>query len=668
MTRMQSSFSRPEQCTTIGAAARALLLASALLLAPLSLAAEAALDSPSNWAGDLTAIGNDQWTRERAAHLLERAGFGGTPEEVEALAAMTPAQAVRHLVHYQPISTDSLSAFEHSGIFDEPMLEDLDLHLRFDGVMKKAAEVGEVYGVKRATSGPRPLQDITDALYYKYLASNREWLRVSTWWAERMLTTPRPLEEKMTLFWHGHFATEELKVDDYRLMLRQNETLRELATGNVRDLLLAMSRDPAMLLYLDNRLNVRGQPNENYAREIFELFSLGIGNYTEQDIKEAARALTGWRNQGLNFIDDRDQHDPTDKTIFGETGPFDGEDLVDLILQQEACAEFLAGKIYRFLVREELSDALQQELAQLLRNADYEIGPLLERIFLSRDFYSEPSVATQIKGPVQFLVSTYRKLGLTRLPGVPNFTQATALLGQSLGNPPNVKGWDGGRAWLNPSTLLTRNNLIRHLLFPDTAAGHYPQYPVSLRIRNAPREAEKRDRRDQDQLAKALETDPAIAVRDSQETMSEGSMQSSESGSMMMGDAPSEVKHNSFAEYDLKLGLYNGRIKSYERVRAIPPTPAALDLVDLLRQQNVTDASGAVAQLEQRFFRQALTLEDRDSIVRFLEGRFESGFTLDTPDPATAETALREALHLLLSMPEYQLAAIDRTSKGDFLS
>ena len=207
-----------------------------------------------------------------------------------------------------------------------------------------------------------------------------------------MLTTPRPLEEKMTLFWHGHFATEELKNDDYRLMLQQNMTLRQLATSDMSSLLVAMSKDPAMLLYLDNRLNVKGHANENYAREILELFSLGIGNYTENDIKEAARAFTGWRNQGLTFIDDRAQHDEGMKTVFGQTGNWDGEDVVDLILQQEAAGEFIAGKMYRFFVRDEISDQMLDELADRLRDDNYALKPFLRALFLSQDFYSEPSL------------------------------------------------------------------------------------------------------------------------------------------------------------------------------------------------------------------------------------------------------------------------------------
>lgn len=590
-----------------------------------------------------------EWSYDHAAHLLERAGFGGTPEEIARFAAMTPEAAVDLIVNYEQIA-DTLPPFEHSGIWDEAMLADVDLHLRFDDVMAKAAEVGEVYGEVVREEGPRKLQDITDALYYKYLSSNREWQRVAQWWAERMLTTPRPLEEKMTLFWHGHFATEELKNDDYRLMLQQNMTLRQLATSDMSSLLIAMSKDPAMLLYLDNRLNVKGHANENYAREILELFSLGIGNYTENDIKEAARAFTGWRNQGLTFIDDRAQHDEGMKTVFGQTGNWDGEDVVDLILQQEAAGEFIAGKIYRFFVREEISEQMLDELAARLRDDNYALKPFLRALFLSQDFYSEPSLGTQIKSPVQFLVSTYRKLGLEKIPGTPYFPAATNLLGQALGNPPNVKGWDGGRAWLNPSTILLRNNLIGHLLFPETAAGAYPRFAYSTRYSNAPAEARQRDR--DEALAFSSESG---SVQFSASAASEDAQGMSADISMMASTAPSAARHNARADYDLKLGLYRGITKSYERVRPIPPTPAPFDLSGMLQNANIASAEDAVIYLERRFLRLRLFDEDRQGIVEFLQGRMPDGFSLRDSGDGETERSLRLTLQLILSTPEYQL-------------
>jgi uncharacterized protein (DUF1800 family) len=599
--------------------------------------------------GSLAPLPASEWSYEHAAHLLERAGFGDTPEVIARFAQLTPAAAVDLIVNYEQVA-DDLPDFQPSGIWDEAMLPDVDLHLRFDDVMAKAAEVGEVYGEVAAEEGPRRLQDITDALYYKYLSSNREWQRVAQWWAERMLTSQRPLEEKMTLFWHGHFATEELKNDDYRLMLHQNATLRDLATSDMRSLLIAMSKDPAMLLYLDNRLNVKGHANENYAREILELFSLGIGNYTENDIKEAARAFTGWRNQGLEFIDDREQHDDGVKTVFGQTGNWDGEDIVDLILQQEAAGEFIASKLYRFFVRTEISEQMTKNLATNLREDSYQLKPFLRTLFLSQDFYSEPSLGTQIKSPVHFLVSTYRKLGLEKIPGTPYFPAATNLLGQALGNPPNVKGWDGGRAWLNPSTILLRNNLIGHLLFPETAAGAYPRFAYSPRYSNAPAEAKQRD------LDEALAfSSESGSVQFSAAAAAGGDMAMDTEMNAMASTAPSAARHNARAEYDLKLGLYRGITKSYERVRPIPPTPASFDLSGMLRNANVTSFEDAVTYMERRFLSLRLFDNDRQTIVEFLQSRMPNGFRLNDSGNGEVEQSLRLTLQLILSTPEYQL-------------
>ncbi|MCH8332798.1 DUF1800 domain-containing protein, partial [Candidatus Sumerlaeota bacterium] len=372
--------------------------------------------APAEWADDLSPIAASDWNYDRAAHLLERAGFSGPPEDIERLAKMTPRQAVDYFVDYESIPED-FTPFEPSLAWDEGMYADADRHLEFFEGIRRGYDVGELYGVKPAESGERPYQEYIVKSAFKILGSGREWQRMANWWTNRMVETPRPLEEKMTLFWHGHFATEELKLYDYRLMFNQNKTFRRRATGNFRDMLVAMSQDPAMLVYLDNRSNVKGHANENYAREIMELFALGVGNYTEGDIQEAGRALTGWRNEGLRFIIDPTLHDDDPKTIFGKTGNFDGYDLVDLILEEEACAEWVSRKIFRFFVREDLSPALNAELASVLRDNNYELKPLLKAIFLSRDFYSQASVGTQITSPFHYYVSAFRLLELDELPG-----------------------------------------------------------------------------------------------------------------------------------------------------------------------------------------------------------------------------------------------------------
>ena len=278
-----------------------------------------------------------------------------------------------------------------------------------------------------------------------------------------MLTSPRPLQEKMALFWHGHFASNEAKVRDYRKLLGQLELFQKQGTGNFRDLTVAVAQDPAMLSFLDAGVNVKGASNENFAREIMEIFTMGVGNYTEKDIREAARAFTGWNYVDVKFVVNKDQHDDGEKTFLGHTGRLDGVDVIDIIMQQPATADYIAGKIYRYFVRQDLSPELQKKLGAVLRQGHYEISPLLENIFLSRDFYSPASVGTQIKSPVQLAVSTYKKLGQKNIPGVPDFNQATSALGQQLFSPPTVAGWAGGQSWITPGPAArTRQFRPRH--------------------------------------------------------------------------------------------------------------------------------------------------------------------------------------------------------------
>src|SRR5215475_4867663 len=239
---------------------------------------------PSQWQNDLTPIGASDWNYDLAAHLLERAGFGGTPEEVQALARLTPQEAVRQLVYYQKIE-NNLPAFDHSGVHDpglEPFPESRP------AVTKLAKEKGEALGIKVKPGGDRPMQPIVNEFFYWLRASVLETQRVAYWWANRMVATHHPLEEEMALFWHGHFAVNEAKVRDYRKTLGQLQLFYKHGTGNFRDLMVAEAQSPAMLAFLDAGLYVKGAPNENFAREIMELFTMGVGHYTEKDIREAA--------------------------------------------------------------------------------------------------------------------------------------------------------------------------------------------------------------------------------------------------------------------------------------------------------------------------------------------------------------------------------------------
>ena len=256
---------------------------------------------------------------------------------------MTPDAAVDELVNYTTVDNSATPAFDPSPIWDPGM--DPFPKSRADAV-RIARETGSSMGVDMLPDGTqRRLQPVVNKFFYGLRSNAIETQRLALWWAERMLVTRRPLEEKLTLFWHGHFATGNTKVRDTRMMLRQNEMLRANAAGNFRDLLVGILTDPAMLVYLDNGENRKGHPNENFGRELLELFTMGVGNYTEQDIREAARAFTGWTNDVLEFRFDPATHDDGEKTFLGQTGAFNGDDIIDIILATPVTADYISAKL-----------------------------------------------------------------------------------------------------------------------------------------------------------------------------------------------------------------------------------------------------------------------------------------------------------------------------------
>ena len=556
---------------------------------------------------DLRPIATLDWNYDRAAHLMERAGFGGTPREIRELADMSPSEAVDSLIHYESIDASALSDFDESEIWDSGM--DPFPPSRAASV-RIAREKGVSLGEPVLPEGEsRRLQPVVDKFFYGLRSNVLETRRLALWWANRMVTTPRPLEENMTFFWHGHFATSEVKTRDYRMMLVQNRMLRALASGNFRDLLLGIMRDPAMLVYLDNGENIKDHPNENFGRELLELFTMGVGNYTEQDIREASRAFTGWTNDVLEFHFDPRLHDDGLKKFLGREGNFDGEEIVDIILEHPATANFIAGKIYRFFVRDELSDKTGAALGELFREANYELKPLLRTIFLSQDFYS--SSATQIKSPVQLFVSTYRKLGLAKAPTAPDFNQLSGRLGQTLLYPPNVAGWAGGRTWITPATLLERGNAMRSVLFsPDLEEFGHPD-------RRMPGIYQKVH----DRLGQGMNITNAT--------------RSGESAVSKMADADED--------YNTRYGGYRGYVMAYDRVKLVERHVAEFDLTKLVRDAGAQTPSESVDHLLMRFLRTPLAAADRDRLVEYLEK--------STND----EDALRSVLYLILSSPEYQL-------------
>ncbi len=450
----------------------------------------------------LTPLSSDQWDRAKAAHLLNRAGFGGAPAHIDSLAASGMAATVRYLVDGPARPTAAVAP-----AWAKPRNLLLVREQVQQAMMSVPAGASEA-DIKKARQ-----MVVKDERREQY----EHFSDLIGWWLERMRESQDPLEEKMTLFWHGHFATSAVKVKDAFLMWQQNQTFREHARGNFGVLVKAITRDPAMIDWLDLRESRAAHPNENFAREVMELFTLGEGNYTEKDVTEGARAFTGYRiapaDQSFRF-DTRD-HDNTTKQFLGRSDVRDGDQAIDAILAQPACARYLARKLWTFFAFENPSAALVETLANTMRASRYEMRPVLHQLFTSAEFYSPDSMRTQIKSPVQWMVQTARELEIT-LPGPGPLQAALRQMGQVPFNPPSVKGWDGGKAWISTSTLLTRYNLAGALL--GTAPLH-PGAPVldeeGAEIpETAPGPAVPTEKPDMQKLAPAaLRNDPAALVK-----------------------------------------------------------------------------------------------------------------------------------------------------------
>ena len=457
-------------------------------------------------------------------------------------------------------------------------------------------------GIAVKPSGARQLQPVANRFFYWLRASTLETRRVANWWADRMVATERPLEEKMALFWHGHFATGGDKVRDYRKMLGQLALFQRLATGNFRELLIGVAQDPAMLVFLDAGQNVKGAPNENFGREVMELFTMGVGNYTEQDIREAARAFTGWGDDDLTFRVDATKHDDGEKTFLGRTGRFDGVQILDIILEQNVTANYIAGKLYRFLVREDLSPAFQERLGALLRDNKYEIAPFLRTVFLSRDFYSAGSVGTHIKGPVELIVSTYRRLGLKTLPGVPDFNVASGELGQVLLNPPTVAGWAQGRAWITPGTLLARGNFAREVVLPDMIDFVDPNLLPDAQVR----QVNRRILGGMDITAATSEREPGGEA--------EANMDKSMAGAKAMANLLRDQE-----EFNTHYASLNGWQEAVRKVKPILRAPAQFSLTEMVFAERAKTTADAIDLLLRRFLAVPIDDDARATTIAFLD-------------------------------------------------
>jgi len=439
-----------------------------------------------------------------------------------------------------------------------------------------------------------------------------------------MTQTTHPVEQKMALLWHGHFATHENKVRDYRKMMQQIALFEGHATGNLRDLAIGVAQNPAMLYFLDAQYNVKGAANENFAREVMELFTMGVGNYTEKDVREGARAFTGWYFDNLDFKSDPAKHDDGPKTFLGKTGNFDGVDALKIIFEQPVTAEYLSGKIYRHIVRDDLSNDLKKKLGDILRSNNYEVKPLLMAMLMSKDFYSADTYGAHIKGPVEHMVAMMRGLEAGEQPGIPDFNQATIGMGQHLLNPPSVAGWAGGKAWITPGLIIARGNVARDVLMPDitgfkdwnnTAGG---DDILGIRLRDG-----------YDVGAATAVNDPAM---------------------MTVFDMVALERDEQF---NTRISGYIGYVQAGRKLIPTPRRAAQLDLSNMVLNSGAKTAGDAVDYLMGRFVRVPTAKVTRDTFVAFLTKELGT----DNIDRAKTymEDPLRMTMHLIMSTPEYQI-------------
>lgn len=559
-------------------------LSSAALLAAAGLASAGDGDAPQH------AIGDVPWDARAVEHLFSRAAFGIPASEVEARVHSAPEVVVDQLL-------DGGRAVEPFPATRLPIG-----HQR----RVQSAPEAEREGMKKSLRAD----------------DRRQMEEYGRWWVERMLDGVDPLRDRMTLFWHGFFTTNARELRRNYEVVRQQLFVREHALESYAELLTGIVRDPAMLYYLDNTSNQAGNPNENLARELMELFSLGVGNYTEEDVREVARALTGFTaDRDGNFEFDAKVHDAGTKTILGETGAFDGDDVVRILLGQKACAEHVVRRLVTYLEGAAPDEARVREYAAILRENDYRLRPLLRALFLDPRFYRDDVVGTRVLAPVEFVVGTAHRLGLR--PSARFVIGAADSLGQTLFEPPNVKGWEEGEAWITTASLLQRGNVAGMMLgaidleeaFTDAPAMEMASEESMQADRN-PRAARQRG---------AARTEPSM------EPSMEPAMQAS-------GELPKELRgleKDAGSDFGPPINLtwrvqQAGARTDAEIVEALLPRVLAIDPAPVRREPLVQFVR---AQRE---------------LLEIQEGRL-----LDQPD--ASEDVLRRLAHLILSLPEAQL-------------
>src|SRR5579859_715791 len=372
--------------------------------------------------------------RSQVAHLLRRAGFGATEAELDQYTPLGFSGALERLLNPEQVddsATDQLLA---------PLTTDL--------------------------GDPKKIEP------------------AKFWWFNRMLYTQRPLQEKMTLFWHNHFATANSKVANAVLMLQQIQLFRDDGLGSFEALLQKVTRDPAMLIWLDNRQNRKGATNENFAREVQELFTVGIGNYTEQDIHEAARAFTGHTlDKTQKYTFNKAQHDAGAKTFQGQTGNFDADDILGILVRNPATARFITTKLFSYFVYENPDSSTIDRLAGTFVSSNFDMRSVLRDLFGGPEFLSPQAFHGQIKQPVELVAGSLKALNVQNVG--PDVTQFLRRMGQDLLNPPDVSGWKAGSAWINSTTLFERFNWADRLsMGRDSNKPYFANIPDQIATQN----------------------------------------------------------------------------------------------------------------------------------------------------------------------------------------
>nr|WP_084161738.1 DUF1800 domain-containing protein [Paraburkholderia bannensis] len=376
-----------------------------------------------------------------ATHLLIRTGFAPAPADVAPYVGLTKAAAVERVL--STARTDAVTPLP-AWTNDTPLTR---------------AERNALTQDQRRDEQRKRSQDYDD---------------LRAWWMREILTTPSPLTERMTLFWHNHFTSGQDKVPEPQLMAQQNALLRRHALGSFAAMLHDVAKDPAMLLYLDGASNRKGKPNENFAREVMELFTLGEGQYTQRDVSEAARAYTGWGVDPDTWRFDWrvQQHDDGIKTILGHAGAFDGDAVLDILLSQAQTAQFVSAKLWREFVSDTPDQAQLDSVASHFRASGYDIKAALRALLVAPAFWDERNRGVLVSSPVEFIAGTVRRFDVTYA-STAQFARTSASLGENLFYPPNVKGWPGGATWINSSTLLARKQFVEQLFrATETARPH----------------------------------------------------------------------------------------------------------------------------------------------------------------------------------------------------